>query len=330
MHDDIGLAAKRLGITREEAASKYQSDLDSVGISIDYDRDKKGLNKVIGYSAEKLELLKKVIAPIVKKQKGEESLYEIPNGVLLYGQPGSGKSYMANALLEHIDYKSPRRDIKLDHYEPWLSSSEETIKTVNIDADWTKGDKEEIIDTLCDPFEQARRDKRNGYHTVLFINNMDKIFTTQDAEVLNLALKYETQKSLNEGLTWVATTNQRFEYLPNWLKEQDRTSIKININELETDAEMSAVLRHSISETKRMDKTDPDRAIDILTKYRIPRVPGKIKEVVDITSDRLNKNDYNVPNKLEKFLFLNPGYYKAPITEKQLEITCEDLKGLNY
>ena len=54
-------------------------------------------DRIIGYSAEKKEL--EQISDILKNQELYESMgVQMPNGLLLYGEPGVGKTVMAECL----------------------------------------------------------------------------------------------------------------------------------------------------------------------------------------------------------------------------------------
>ena len=62
-------------------------------------------DKVIGYNSIKLELLR--LCDIIKNPNKYEKLgVKFPNGVILYGNPGVGKTLFANCFLKECGVKS--------------------------------------------------------------------------------------------------------------------------------------------------------------------------------------------------------------------------------
>lgn len=64
----------------------------------------KGFDAVAGMSDLKKILLEDVIKPLLHPEKYEKFKLSIPNGVLLYGPPGCGKTYIIRKLAEELGY----------------------------------------------------------------------------------------------------------------------------------------------------------------------------------------------------------------------------------
>jgi hypothetical protein len=66
--------------------------------------ENRGLNKVAGMSLLKDQLRKEIIGPLRSPQIYEKYRIGVPNGILFYGPPGCGKTYMARQLAEELGY----------------------------------------------------------------------------------------------------------------------------------------------------------------------------------------------------------------------------------
>jgi len=64
----------------------------------------KGLAKVAGMSALKELLIEEVIRPLQDPEPYKKYGLTIPNGILLYGPPGCGKTFIAKQLAEELDF----------------------------------------------------------------------------------------------------------------------------------------------------------------------------------------------------------------------------------
>jgi len=63
-----------------------------------------GLNKIAGMGALKELLRKEVVGPLRRPEIYEKYRIGVPNGILFYGPPGCGKTYMARQLAEELGY----------------------------------------------------------------------------------------------------------------------------------------------------------------------------------------------------------------------------------
>jgi len=72
--------------------------------SADTSPDSKGLLGVAGMVSLKNLLYEQVIAPLRNPERFAKYRLTVPNGILLFGPPGCGKSYIARKLAEELDY----------------------------------------------------------------------------------------------------------------------------------------------------------------------------------------------------------------------------------
>lgn len=63
-----------------------------------------GFEAVAGMSELKKELIKDLITPIKNKEKYAKFKLKIPNGVLLYGPPGCGKTFIVQKLAQELEF----------------------------------------------------------------------------------------------------------------------------------------------------------------------------------------------------------------------------------
>ena len=64
----------------------------------------KGFDLVAGMKELKAQLQNDVIQPLLNPEKYEKFKVSIPNGILLYGPPGCGKTYIIERLAEEMDF----------------------------------------------------------------------------------------------------------------------------------------------------------------------------------------------------------------------------------
>ena len=63
-----------------------------------------GFDAVAGMQDLKAQLIQDVIYPITQKEKFEKFKISIPNGILLYGPPGCGKTFIVRKLAEELNF----------------------------------------------------------------------------------------------------------------------------------------------------------------------------------------------------------------------------------
>ena len=63
-----------------------------------------GFDAVAGMKELKAQLIQDIICPITQKDKFEKFKLTIPNGILLYGPPGCGKTFIVRKLAEELNF----------------------------------------------------------------------------------------------------------------------------------------------------------------------------------------------------------------------------------
>ena len=85
-------------IVKEHSNEKITSVIEDLTIL-------KGFQSVAGMRKLKELLLKDVINPLLQPERFKKFKVSIPNGVLLYGPPGCGKTFIVRKLAEELKYK---------------------------------------------------------------------------------------------------------------------------------------------------------------------------------------------------------------------------------
>lgn len=311
--DDVELLAKRQGVSREAIESQYGKYIQRGGIKPKYNGEEVGLNKIVGYSQEKLELLKKVVVPIINlseaKKTGKKISQDInvPSGIIMYGREGSGKYFTAQALLDHIDHKAKSNDLP--------------IKTMTVSGEWWKGDTQENIETIQKAFKEARKNSANNEHTIIFIDNMDELLTSKNNTQLKDELIKQTQHPKKDGITWIGTVDD-INHLSRPFFRRARTSLFAEIDKTRSEAESLALYKYFVSQTGRESRFDEKYILDYTRNSKIPCTPKKIKQIVKFANDELKMTqDYNSPKK---------GVYIAPLDNMQLMMGVDYVAKYNY
>lgn len=305
--DDVELLAQRQGVSRETVEMQYKNDILVGGIPPKYDGNEVGLNKVVGYSQEKLGFLKKVVVPIMQSAEAKKTgmnIYDdvkVPGGIVLYGRSGSGKYFAADALLEHIGIKAEKYNLP--------------INTMKINGEWWKGDTRDNLDTLKNAFEIARQKGRNGEHTVILIDRMNELMTAENAKKLKTTFIEQTADPHKDGITWIGTVDD----VNNIIKplfDKERTGLFVQFDKTKSEGESLALFNHFVANTGREIKYDQKYILDYTRNSEIPCTPKKIKQIVKFADDELRMTeDYSDPKK---------GTYLAPLNNMQM------MMGVDY
>lgn len=150
----------------------------------------RGFDAVAGMDELKQILLKDVIGPLRNPEKYKEFKVPIPNGLLLFGPPGCGKTYIIRKLAEEIDYNFVE------------------IKHSDITSSYMHG----TVDKVKRVFDVARAKAPS----IVFIDEIDGLIPRRDS--LSTSQGYK-QEEINEflmqfndagkqGILIVAATNQ--------------------------------------------------------------------------------------------------------------------------
>jgi transitional endoplasmic reticulum ATPase len=137
----------------------------------------KGFDLIAGMTDLKETLYQDIILPLNDKELYEQYKVSIPNGMLLYGPPGCGKTYIAQKFAEEINY---------NYVE---------LKPSDLASIYVHGTQEKIA-TL---FQEAREKAP----TIIFIDEVDAILPNREG---NLSQSYASE--VNEFLAQMTECHQ--------------------------------------------------------------------------------------------------------------------------
>jgi SpoVK/Ycf46/Vps4 family AAA+-type ATPase len=159
----------------------------------------KGFNDVAGHENLKKDLTDFVIAPIksaaIRKELSDYGLPMLPNGILLYGPPGCGKTLLAEALASEA--KLPMFKLKIS-----LVGTKYIHETSN------------NIESAFNYIE--KRAKQEGKPCILFIDEIDSIATIRDDSDITTSKREEVSTLLtklnnisDKNIILIGATNNR-------------------------------------------------------------------------------------------------------------------------
>ncbi len=155
-----------------------------------------GLGRLAGYSDDKKALNEAFISPFIKSRTNPEICEKVPNGILLYGLTGNGKTTMAIALAEQaLGIETSLRE--KDHPNFYNLSSQSPEETVN---------------RLRSIAEKASAEyHQTGQRSIVFIDEFDAISLAPKERGYNAAVNGFLKSFLtgcsDYGITLIATTN---------------------------------------------------------------------------------------------------------------------------
>lgn len=178
------------------------------------------LDKVIGYEAIKNELLQ-ICDMIHNREIYEELGARLPQGILLYGEPGLGKTLMAKSFIEESGLKAyiVRRN---------------------------KGD-DDFIGEITDTFHRAKENTP----CVIFLDDMDK-FANEDSDHRDAEEYVAVQSGIDEVKNcdvFVLATANEMRKLPGSLVRSGRFDRKIEVK-CPTDKDANKIIAHYLSDKK--------------------------------------------------------------------------------
>ncbi len=257
--EDINSASQKMNITREEAANYVDTFLSYASIKPSNDGHEKGMNAIIGYGYEKYRLASELICPIIAKER-HFSDAKIPNGVLLYGPPGGGKTYIAAKVTEHLD--------------------ELGVNTLNVDLE--HGKYSENTEKIKDAFKQAEEYyKKTGYYTVInFVHDIDNILIDRN---LNPKAMEQVGAFINcsedcakKGAIWISTANNP-KLIDKAVLRPGRTDVKIPIGEMQN-FEVADMIKYALykhGEKESAVDFDYKKVTDTIRKNNLKYTPAE-------------------------------------------------------
>ena len=178
-------------------------------------------DKVIGYETIKNELLQ--ICDMVHNKECYEALgAKLPQGILLYGDPGLGKTLIAKCFIEESGLKSyvVRRN---------------------------KGN-DDFISNITETFQKA---KENAAPCIVFLDDMDK-FANEDSDHRDAEEYVAVQSGIDEVKNcdvFVLATANEMRKLPESLVRSGRFDRKIEVKR-PTDKDANKIIAHYLSDKK--------------------------------------------------------------------------------
>ncbi len=166
--------AEFLGAILEYEAEKSENNKMTVVLSsnesITVKERGKGFDEIAGMDDLKKTLYQDIILPLEQKELYEKYKITVPNGILLYGPPGCGKTFICQKLAQEVSYN-------------FIS-----VKPSDIASIYVHGTQEKIGKL----FEDAKKNAP----TILFIDELDAVMPRRDD---NLGHSYSQE--VNEFLT---------------------------------------------------------------------------------------------------------------------------------
>ena len=295
---DVAMVSDRLGIPFRDAKEMYDQYLELGGIKANRNGDETGLNKVVGYSLEKLELIKEVVSPIVlllKNNEDNENLdsYKeaIPSGVLLFGPRGLGKNYLSDCFFEHLQALAKQKEINL--------------VTIDMNEEIDLSDEEKTIKYIRYTFENA--ECWDGQkHTVIFVRNLDNYIDNASENVL-AELAFQMTGARDKGITWLATTDKGAD-LPDWIFNPSRLGVAKSVRDMK-DNEISAVMSYFWAKLGRFDKSNHEEILNFCKTNAISIAPPMFVKIANVVNGRLSELDRAYTNEPD---------YVAPVTTEEV------------
>ena len=184
-------------------------------------------DKVVGYESIKNELLQ--ICDMIHNRETYEKLgARLPQGVLLYGAPGLGKTLIAKSFIEESGLKAYilRRD---------------------------KGD--DFVGSITETFREAKENSP----CIIFLDDMDK-FANEDKNHCDAKEYVAVQAGIDEVKghnVFILATVNKLQKLPDSLVRSGRFDRRIEV-ECPNDKDAAKIVRHYLSGKKMADDIDMD------------------------------------------------------------------------
>jgi len=250
----------------------------------------KGFDLIAGMNDLKDTLYQDIILPLNEKELYEQYKVSIPNGMLLYGPPGCGKTFIAQKFAEEINY---------NYVE---------LKPSDLASIYVHGTQEKIAKLFNDAKEKAP--------TIIFIDEVDAILPNREGDLsqsfaseVNEFLAQMTECHQN-GIFIIAATNRPEKIDPAIL----RTGRMDKVIYL---APPDLTARKEMFNLHLQDRpTEKDIDVDLLAEKTNLYVGSDIKFLVNEASRNALKERSRIKQKhLEEAIKINP----PSISEKQLK-----------
>jgi len=248
-------------VSVDDAKKFHDKYLGCASIPVKGGGNETGLNAVMGYEVEKYKLAMEIIAPIVNKDSN------IPNGIILYGPPGGGKTYIADKLGEH-----------LAHFGT-------DVKQIDFDESDHKGNADKIAQTFKNAEEHF---KETGKYTLIRLpDDIDNYFIDRNNEnaeynqEASALIKYG-ENCAKRGAVWISTANNP-RRIDKAVLRPGRTDFKLAIGNMENYA-VADMIKYSLyknGESDIVDKFNYKKVVDFMNEKQYIHTPKEIETIVE-------------------------------------------------
>ena len=249
------------------------------------------LDKIIGYEGIKKELRK--FADIMRNpQKYEKLGAKLPHGILLYGEPGVGKSLMANCLIK----ASKRQCFECRKNMPdgeFVNHIRETF---------SKALRNEPSIVLLDDLDKFSNENRYGSNTEEYVTVQSCMDNAKDRDVLV-----------------IATVNDRF-FLPDSLRRDGRFDEKIEVQNPQGE-DAKKIIKYYLSQKQYVADLDIDEISKLLNGYSCAELESLINKA-GVVAGFEGKSQIEMEDILKAYIktCFNAPHSNTTRTEKQLEL----------
>ena len=261
---DVESIAKKFNVSIDDAENYHGNFLRHAAIPLRNNGNEVGLNAVQGYGIEKYRLAMDLIAPVVAKSRDSYLGYkaEIPNGVLLYGPTGGGKTYIADKVCEHLQYCG--------------------VKIKNVELDGNNHAKN--VRNIKEAFSQAEENyKETGKFTIInFPQDLDNYFMDRrkypDCVKEVRTLLNCSEKCASKGVVWMGTANNP-QMIDAALLRPGRADLKLPIGDMEDFAigDMIKYTLYKYDERESSEDFDYKKTVDSINSSNIVYTPAELE-----------------------------------------------------
>ena len=209
-----------------------------------------------------------VIAPVIAKSKGQYLGYrgKVPNGVLLYGPSGGGKTYMADKVCEHLKYF----DVPVENIELTETNHAKNVRDIQ------------------NAFKNAEENFKNtGKITVInFTRDVDNFFMDRRnhpecVKEVRALLKC-MENCAERGAVWMGTANNP-QMIDAAILRPGRTDVKLPVGDMQDFAvgDMIKYTLYKYDEQKSSEDFDYQKLVDFMKDNTLTFTPAELELFVN-------------------------------------------------